>query len=297
MPSAVLIVNSASGAHLEGSTSTEMVCAGLESSGITVEVLKGTIREQIAASLKSDADMVIVDGGDGTINATITAHSSGDKPIGIVPGGTMNFLAQDFGIPVDREAAVAVIGAGHTRPVDVGTIGKFIFLHTAATGFPVRLGVHREKRRGRFRILDKARLVFHALSTVRRDPRLTLASEGDNGSEAPITSPTFAFVVGTFTGHFLPRPHRDVASGELTAFAIDPKSGLDLVRLFLRGAFGEVANDPDVARMVIRGGELSGRRRRIHAMLDGESVLITLPCRIGLRPGAVRIFAPAGSDG
>ena len=293
MPSAVLIVNASSGAHLNGNTSPDIVRKQLENAGIEVEILKGSIGEQIKASLRSPAEYVIVDGGDGTINATIAAHSGGDRPIGIIPGGTMNFLAQDYGIPVDREAAIAVIAAGSTRAVDIGTLGDHIFLHTAATGFPVRMGVHREKRRGWFKIIDKARLVIHALLTIHRDPRLTLTDDGGSDQREALTSATFAFVVGTFTGHLLPRPHRDVASGELTAFAIDPKSGIDLIRLFLRGAFGEMADDPDVVRLVMREGTLTGKRRQVHAMLDGESVRVRLPCRIGLRPGAVRIFAPA----
>lgn len=263
----------------------------LRGSGIEVTTLDGDVGEQIEKSCESDADMVIVDGGDGTINSVITAHAGGGRPVGLIPGGTMNLLATDFGIPVDRPAAVELIAAGKTRPIDAGAIDGHLFLHTALTGLPVRIGVHREHRRGRLTVFDKVWLAVHALGTLGRDPKLKLTVEGRDAT--PIESGTFAFVVGTLRpGHILPRPLRQLSSGKLTALSLHPKNGLDLARMVVRGAFGDLVTDPDVDSVVMERAKLSGLRRKSHAMLDGESVFLTLPSAIEIRPGAIDVFAP-----
>jgi len=296
MTKAVLITNTASGSHLAGAEDEGVVRGWLEDSGIRVDALTGPIAEQIAASCESDADIVVVDGGDGTINATISAHVGSGRPIGIIPGGTMNLLAADYTIPLDREAAARAIGHLSVRAFDAGKLGERVFLHTAVTGLPARLGVHREHRRGRLGVVDRVGLGLHALTTVGRDPRMTLTLEEGEDGEAlseTLASTSFAFVVGAVHGAMLPRPHREgLGSGSLTAFAIDARSGLELARVAIRGAFGDLADDPLVRRRSFSRGTLDGRRRSTHAMLDGEGVGLPLPAPLTVLPGAVNVFVP-----
>lgn len=293
MTTAVLITNKASGSHLDGTEKSLLVRGWLEDCGLEVTVLDGPVASQIEESRNSTADVVVVDGGDGTINAAITAHVGSGRPIGLIPGGTMNLLAADYGVPLDREAAARFICHLNVRSFDAGFLGERVFLHTALTGLPARLGVHRENRRGRLTLIDRLALGLHALGTVGRDPRLRLEPQDAEAGGAALTSRTFAFVVGALRGTILPRPHREVdQSGALTALSIDANSGLELVRLALRGAIGDLADDPLVTRTSLRGGVLSGARRSTHAMLDGESVRLSLPAQLGIMPGAVHVIVP-----
>lgn len=299
MTKAVLITNTQSGAHLTGAEDEGVVRAWLEDGGVHVTPLTGSVDEQIAQSLESTADVVVVDGGDGTISATIAAHVGTGRPVGIIPGGTMNFLAADYGVPLDREQAARAIHHCEVRAFDAGRIGDRVFLHTAFTGLPARLGVHREHLRGRLHLFDRVRLGVHALVTVGRDQRLRLEAEAPD-DDVTLSSGTFAFVVGAVHGVMLPRPQREHESGILTAFAIDAKSGLDLARLTVRGVLGDLDNDALVQRRLIHRGILKGRRRITHAMLDGEGVRLALPAQLDLLPGAVKVIVPpdhAPADG
>ena len=292
MTKAVLITNDQSGAHLAGTEDKGVVRGWLEDGGVRVTALTGSVGEQIEKSRESDADIVVVDGGDGTISATIAAHVGTDRPVGIIPGGTMNFLAADYGVPLDREVAARAIHHCEVRAFDAGKIGDRVFLHTAFTGLPARLGVHREHLRGRLRLIDRLRLGLHALGTVGRDQRLKLETDDPDVGQQTFSSGTFAFVVGSVHGVMLPRPQREHQSGVLTAFAIDAKNGLDLARLTVRGALGDLDNDALVTRRLIRRGLLTGRRRITHAMLDGEGVRLPLPARLDLLTGAVKVIVP-----
>lgn len=287
--SAVLIYNETSGARLAGGASREETAAILADAGLAVEALSGTVAEQLARSVESPADIVIVDGGDGTIRAAIDAHRGRGRPIGIIPGGTMNLLAHDYGIPADRRAAARVIAAGHTRAIDIGVVGPHVFLHTCLTGLPVRMGVHREKRRGRMDLLAKLALVLHALTTLPRDPRLTLELDG----RRTLQSPSFAIIVGKLEARLLPLPQRSqITGGEMTVFALHPATSRDVIRLLVRGAFDTIANDPSVDTVLGRKAVIRSPRRRVHAMLDGEGVTLPSPCAVEVRTGEARIIVP-----
>jgi YegS/Rv2252/BmrU family lipid kinase len=67
---------------------------------------------------------IVIAGGDGTMHHTISAlHSRGelssDCPVGVLPLGTGNDLARGSGIPLDPDAAIAVVLHGRPRPMDI----------------------------------------------------------------------------------------------------------------------------------------------------------------------------------
>ena len=114
-------------------------------------------------AVREDAQMVIVAAGDGTI-AEVAAQLIGTATVlGIVPIGTMNNIARSLGIPLDIEAACALIGMGTTRHIDAGRVrGKDgasaeYFLESSGTGL-TKLGTLAgqafEKRR--WRLLPRA---------------------------------------------------------------------------------------------------------------------------------------------
>ncbi len=65
-------------------------------------------------------DVVIVGGGDGTLNETVTGlRQGGELPIGILPTGSGNVLAHALGIPSGARA-VAEFSQGTVRWIDLG---------------------------------------------------------------------------------------------------------------------------------------------------------------------------------
>lgn len=290
MRSVFLIVNRSSGHHLTGGEAQRPSAEILRDLGLSVETRSGPIARQISRSLSSNADAVVVDGGDGTLNAVVKAHMGRGRQIGLIPGGTMNLLAADYGVPLDREAAAETIVHGTTRPIDVGAIGGHAFLHTAFTGLPVRLGVHREAHRGGLGLGTKLRLGVHALATRRKDPTLTL--KGDDSAD-PVRGRSFAFVLGGFDGQILPRMERLAADdGRFTAIAIRPQNAGDFARLLVRGAFGTLLTDEAVTSRDLTTAALEGQRKSTYAMVDGESVLVRLPATIKVRPAAWDLIVP-----
>lgn len=87
-------------------------------------------------------------GGDGTLNAAADVALRADKPLMIVPAGTLNHLARDLGL-IGVDDAVDAVRSGSTVAVDVGVIDGRPFLNTASFGGYVDLVDAREQLQAR----------------------------------------------------------------------------------------------------------------------------------------------------
>lgn len=100
------------------------------------EPLADTIRR---AAADGRPDLVVLGGGDGTLNAAIPALRETGLPLGILPLGTANDLARTLGIPTELEAAARVIAAGRVRRIDLGEVNGHAFFNVASIGLSVAL--------------------------------------------------------------------------------------------------------------------------------------------------------------
>lgn len=89
----------------------------------------------LAQEVIEDADGVIACGGDGTVSEVAAALNGRDIPLGIIPGGSTNIIAQELLIPGGISAAAALaFGPFDIHQMDVGTCNDQFFLHMAGTG-------------------------------------------------------------------------------------------------------------------------------------------------------------------
>jgi len=72
--------------------------------------------------LRDAVRLIVVAGGDGTINQVVNGSDGLPCDIGILPCGTANDLARHLDLPLHPVDAARAIVAGHPRPVDVLTI-------------------------------------------------------------------------------------------------------------------------------------------------------------------------------
>jgi lipid kinase YegS len=104
---------------------------------VRVTKKKGDARRFAAEA--GDADLLIVAGGDGTLNEVV--HGLMDLPkaarpaLGVVPLGTANDFAAGCDIPREPEQALALCLEGQPIPIDVGKANEQWFLNAASVGF------------------------------------------------------------------------------------------------------------------------------------------------------------------
>lgn len=111
-----------------------------------------------------DVDLLIIGGGDGTINMVLGSLMGTRLPLGILPLGTANDFARTLGIPSDPVAAASIIVEGCTRQIDVGQVNDRFFVNVASMGLSVELA--RRMTRNMKRHLGRLSYPLAALKTV-----------------------------------------------------------------------------------------------------------------------------------
>lgn len=130
----VLVLNPAAG----DADHDEQVRSLAEENGF--EVRETDAEPDISATTEdaaSEADVVAVAGGDGTLTRAVrgfdAADAFDDTLFGIVPAGTGNDFAGNVGID-GLEAAFDVIESGRRRRIDLGTVDDTPFLNSCVAG-------------------------------------------------------------------------------------------------------------------------------------------------------------------
>lgn len=127
------------------------VVALLEAQGLKIALCATTgsgsateiAREQIAAG----HDLIIVCGGDGTVNEAVNGMAGSSVPLALLPSGTANVLAKELGLPWDPWRAAEYIPRGEVRRIALGRAGSRYFIAVGGAGADANL-VYNAVRRG-----------------------------------------------------------------------------------------------------------------------------------------------------
>ncbi len=298
--------------------------AGLVDLDVERTQYRGHARDLAAAT---EADLIIVHGGDGSVNEVVNgvmsrvndgepgAGERGRPLIAIIPGGGANVLARALGVPIGAAAAIRwlreAIAAGHSRTIGLGLAGDRYFTFSAGLGWDAEVvgEVDRLRARGRREspsLFLRTMVRSYYRSTDRRRPALTLERE----DEAPASDLFMTIITNRSPWTYLnsravlPVPHPDFSSGlDVLAMRLAPA-----VPARRRGGPDAVHQEPSAARpgpivgagrgnphrMLVPADRAPGRRR-ISGRNRGREIPVRTACasyRGVIFPGAPE---PSGS--
>ena len=149
------IINPISGAGADvhaAERRTAMVREELDRRGLSgrIDVTTSAGHAHALARRAADerADLVIVWGGDGTVNEAGAALLDTETALGLVPAGSGNGLAASLCCQRDPRAAITAALDGRTRAIDAGFLAKRPFFNIAGIGVDARVA-HLFNQRGR----------------------------------------------------------------------------------------------------------------------------------------------------
>ncbi len=294
--SAVIVIVNAS-AHSDGAAQVLSELDGLfRAAGMQAAIKlaqSGTnIADEVRSALSHKPEMIVVGGGDGTINAAASLLVGSEIALGILPLGTLNHFARDLRLPLALDQAVAVLADGYSTRVDVGSVNDRYFLNNASLGIYPQLVKNREMQQQWLGRAKWPAFAWAALAVLRRYPFVEVLLEVD-GNTLPRKTP-FVFVGNNryeMEG-FRIGERASLCAGELSLYVANRTGRLGLVRLALRALFGHLDQATDFDTVYASEIEVQTRRPRIHIATDGEISLMETPLRFRISPAALKVVVP-----
>ena len=114
-------------------------------------------------AVQAGADLIVVCGGDGTINEVLGGMAHSAVPLAVLPGGTANGLARELRLPLDIKAAARMIPSATPRRIALGRVGDRYFLSMVGVGFDAQVLTQIE---GNWK--DRLGMVHYGIQAVRQ---------------------------------------------------------------------------------------------------------------------------------
>jgi YegS/Rv2252/BmrU family lipid kinase len=267
------------------------VMAALEAGGIAVRRAPWPGIGQLDAAIRehaSAADLLVLGGGDGTMNAALPALIETGLTLAILPLGTANDLARSLGVPMDPAEAAQVILAGQPRPIDVGEVNGRPFFNVASIGLSV--AVTQELTRDLKRRWGRLAYAIAAFRVLRhaRPFRAEISCDGEVHRVR-----TFQVAIGNgrnYGGGMVVEEGAEFNDGVLHLYSLEFEHALWLALLLPALRAGRQGTWRQVRTASCQEAEIrTSRPRRINA--DGELVSRT-PARLRILRRAVTVMAP-----
>ena len=133
----------------------------------------------LVQNIPGNAAALISVGGDGTTTNILRAIEGKNVPLYVLPAGTENVLAREFGHTSQPKQIVETILAGRTRRIDVAEANGHIFAALVGVGFDAEVIMDlNTKRKGHIKKLHYVRPIMSSLLT-HNFPKLTVEVDGE----------------------------------------------------------------------------------------------------------------------
>ncbi|KQT58636.1 lipid kinase [Methylobacterium sp. Leaf456] len=233
-------------------------------------------------------DLVVLGGGDGTMNAAAPALVETGLPFGILPLGTANDLARSLGLPLEAEAAAKIIPTAPEKAIDLGWVNGHYYFNVASIGFSADLaGELTAEAKKKWGTVGYAIAAFRLL---RRARPFTVTIEHDGTTEKVTTIQASVGNGRHYGGGMTVQEDATVDDGKLDFYSLEVDHWWRLVALLpalRRGTHGQAE---DVRTFETTELKLTTRKPRA-VNTDGELTTWT-PAHFKVVPKAVRVLAP-----
>jgi diacylglycerol kinase family enzyme len=271
--------------------------AGLGAIADVQEVPGPSLLEAARTAASSDADVVVMGGGDGTMSAGAGGLAGTGKPMGVLPLGTLNHFARDLGIPASLEDAVRTVVQGTVREVDVGEANGRVFVNNSSLGFYPDAVSLRDAWMDRDSMHKWVAMARAGVNTLRRFPLVRITLRLREGGVL-VTTPMVFIGNNRYDTRLFNLGKREVLDGgELWVYLARDSGRLGFVKLALRALAGRLEESRDFQGLGVEQMVVEDRRRVLKVAFDGEVCHLAPPLRYRVRRRGLRVLVPEPGGG
>lgn len=243
---------------------------------------------EIILKYRAQAQVVIVGGGDGSVNLVLPALKETKIPLLVIPLGTANNLARHFSMPSDFKENLALLASGEIVEIDLGEVNRILFVNVAG------LGLSTEVNRRVSKNLKKHLGVFAFMLTafqlvLKMNPfRATITTDN---IPMPTKSWQISICNGKHYGAGMTIKHNaTLEDGKLHCLSTEVKKwwkGFLLIKSFMTGRYKK---EQDIT--LVSGSEIKVEtRRKFYIDVDGD-IKTSTPAVFKVLPRSLKLIIP-----
>ena len=267
----------------------------LDARGITVDSIAttgpGHAGEIARRAVDRGADLILVAGGDGTINEAVNGMVHSDVPLGILPAGTANVLANELGTGKTMERSAQALADCVPERVALGLISsdntQRHFLLMAGAGLDADIVYNLNPRVKE--AVGKAAYWIGGFSKVgRRIPEFTVRADGREYRAS------FALLsrVRNYGGDLEIAPSISLLDDEFEMVLFEGESSLGFLKYMLAVVVHQQKTMPGITILRTRQAAFSAPPDcKIHLQVDGEYAGL-VPASVEIVPNALTLLVP-----
>jgi YegS/Rv2252/BmrU family lipid kinase len=242
-------------------------------------------------------DLVLVAGGDGTINEAANGLCGSQSTLGIIPVGTGNILAHQLRMPIlslvaplyVKDVGDAIIKSRVQR-VDIGVVNERRFVCWAGLGLDAEIAAQLEPRPRHVKRLRSLPYIVAAFSVASefRGVRSTIRVEDRTFRTRALMAVVSNIQLYAAVFHIAPQAKMD--DGLLDIFVFKGLSISYALKSLAQSLRGRHVDNPDVMHALAQKAEVE-TAPSVAVHLDGDPYGST-PAQIGVQPAALRLLVP-----
>ncbi len=283
--------------------SPEAVRKAFNAAGLEPAILftkAGNMAHVLRQAVAERPDVIVVAGGDGSVNTAASILGGSGIALAVLPMGTFNLFARHMGLPFHPEKIARLVAQGHSTHLEVGTVNGRVFTLFSSIGvYPqfVRERKILQRRRGWWKPLA----MFWALvKSMIRYPRFTLRIQ--SGGELRILN-SASIIVTTTPGAVTPLILDDDGERYLTDNLLhlyvgrqDSRKSLffSFVGIIFGGA--QLKENFQTIPVTSLAVDVSVRKRSVLVACDGELFRLKPPLHYAIIPNHLRVILPKNED-
>lgn len=241
--------------------------------------------QQLAQELKNNHEILVVVGGDGTINEVAGVVANNSIPMGIIPAGSGNGLAHQLGIPIKTSEALAILNRS-AKSCDAIEVNNQIIVNVGGLGFDGHVAKLFNEGTNRGNISYAKLIIKELLRFKEQDYSLNISNTITEGKAFMI-----AFANGSeFGNRFIINPGANHDNGKLNLVVVRKPPLYKLPALLYAGFKGTLGESKYYKRYLIEEFELSCPGASLHRDGEVDSYDSNSPLTIRIIPKALDII-------
>lgn len=244
---------------------------------------------EIILKYKNEANAVIIGGGDGSVNYSLSSLSATKIPLLVLPLGTANNLARHFNMPSELEKNLLLLRNGKIIDVDLGEVNKILFVNVAGLGLSTEVNLSVSKKLKKHLGVFAFILTAIQLATKMNPFRATITT--DKKIAVPTKSWQISVCNGKHYGSGMTIKHdATLDDGKLHILSTEVKkwwNGFFLIKSFMTGHYKK---DQEITLLSAKEIKIE-TRRKFNIDVDGD-IKTSTPAIFRVIPKALKLIIP-----